>query len=132
METVWLNGKFPMFGWLNSIRFLGCIGGEKIGPRNFEGLATFDGREASQIDGQVHRAGGFAIEHEKNDFALVGVMDGRGDHVINRSCGFCFAVRRLNLGLQDAPTSMLGDEFEGMKDRLAPSRSARFRKNRAR
>ena len=64
-----------MLAWLNSIRFLRCVGGEKIRPRNFKGLATLDGWKTSQIDGQVHRAGDFAIEHKKNDFALAGVMD---------------------------------------------------------
>jgi hypothetical protein len=130
VEAVWLNGKFPMFAWLNSVRFLRCVGGEKIRPRNFKGLATLDGWKTSQVDGQVHRIGGFAIEHKKNDLALTGVMEGGRDHVINRSCGFGVAVRRLNLGLKDAPPSMLGDELKGMKDRLAPSCSTRLRKNR--
>jgi hypothetical protein len=55
-----------MFGWLNSVRSLGCICREKIGPGNLEGFATFDLREASQIDGQVHGAGGLAIQDKKN------------------------------------------------------------------
>jgi hypothetical protein len=49
--------------------------------------------------------------------------------VIDESCGFGFALRGLNFRLKDAATSMLGNKFEGMKYRLAPSPSARFRKN---
>jgi hypothetical protein len=64
IDGVWPNGKFLMFAWLNGVRFLRRIGGEKIGSGDLESLTTFDLREASQIDGQVHGTGSFAIQHE--------------------------------------------------------------------
>ena len=61
MEAVWLNGEFPMFAWLHGVRFLRRICREKIAPGHLKGLATFDWRESSQINGQVHGAGGLAV-----------------------------------------------------------------------
>src|SRR6202035_5386203 len=95
-----------------------------------KGLATFNLREAAEINGQVDGAGTFSIEHEEYYFPVISIMNCRGDHLIDGSSGFGFALRRVNLGLQHAAVSVLGDQFEGMKDRLAPSRAARFRKNR--
>ena len=123
------HGKFPMFAGLHSVRFQFGIRCEKIGPGNLQGLASFDLWEASQINGQVHCAGGLSIKHEKSYFSLSGVMNRRRDKVVDRSRSFGFALRRLNLCLKDATMSMLGDQFEGMKDGLAPSRSARLSKN---
>ena len=118
-----------MIGRPDCIRSPCRIRCKEIGSRNFKGIATGYLRESSQMDRNLHRAGSVAVQDEEYDFALICVVHCRCDDVIDGSRGFGFALRGLNFGLKDAAVSMLGNEFEGMKDRLAPGCSARFRKN---
>ena len=113
----------------DSVGCLFSIRGEQISSKDLNGATAGRWRKSSQGDGDLRLARGFAIQHEKHDLSLIGVVNRRCDDVIGDSRGLCFALRRLNFCPEDVATSVLGGELEGVEDRLAPGRSPGLRKD---
>ncbi len=111
------------------VRHLLSIRREHIRSRNLERAAGGRRRESAEIDRNFHGAVLLAIEDEKDNFALITIVHSRRDDIGNGSSGLRFALLALDLRLKNTAMSMLANNLEGMKDRLAPCRASRFREN---
>jgi hypothetical protein len=74
-NLVRLDREVRMLVWVDSIWRLRGVRREQISPKNLNGTAARYRRKASQVDRDLPLTGGLAIQHEKDDPSLIGVVN---------------------------------------------------------